>query len=142
MKLTYWKQRGMRAIVAASLLLLPQIASARDGYERNSYYNGAYQSDPNYDSGYAYGQPRVDYAKGGYHSGYAAERYRYNYGRDYGYYSRRSPGKSAAIVGGSAAAGAVVGALAGGGKGAAVGAIVGGLGGVIFDQATKHRHRY
>ncbi|HTD24359.1 MAG TPA: hypothetical protein VK738_17005 [Terriglobales bacterium] len=54
------------------------------------------------------------------------------------YQQHRSLGKSVLIVGGSAAAGAGIGALAGGGKGAGIGAIVGGLGGLIFDRATAH----
>jgi hypothetical protein len=52
----------------------------------------------------------------------------------------RSVGQSALIVGGSAAAGAGIGALAGGGKGAGIGAIAGGLGGFIYDRLTAN-HR-
>ena len=48
----------------------------------------------------------------------------------------RSKAKSAAIIGGSAAAGAAIGAMAGGGKGAAIGAITGGAGGLVYDQVT------
>jgi PBP1b-binding outer membrane lipoprotein LpoB len=51
----------------------------------------------------------------------------------------RSKKKSAAIVGGSAAAGAAIGALAGGGKGAAIGAIAGGAGGLIYDRKTAKK---
>ena len=51
----------------------------------------------------------------------------------------RSKKKSAAIIGGSAAAGAAVGALAGGGKGAAIGAIAGGVGGLIYDRKTAKK---
>jgi hypothetical protein len=47
---------------------------------------------------------------------------------------------SAAIVGGSAAGGAAIGALAGGGKGAAIGALAGGAGGFIYDRLTRNRH--
>jgi len=47
---------------------------------------------------------------------------------------------SAAIVGGSAAGGALIGALAGGGEGAAIGALAGGGGGLIYDRAT-HKKR-
>lgn len=46
---------------------------------------------------------------------------------------------SAAIVGGSAGAGAAIGALAGGGKGAAIGALAGGAGGFIYDRLTRNR---
>ncbi|GAB4371323.1 MAG: hypothetical protein OHK0021_13940 [Bryobacter sp.] len=48
----------------------------------------------------------------------------------------RSVGKSAAIVAGSAGAGAAIGALAGGGKGAAIGAISGGTAGFVYDRVT------
>lgn len=50
--------------------------------------------------------------------------------------TKRSTKKSVAIVGGSAAAGAAIGALAGGGKGAAIGAIAGGAGGLVYDRTT------
>lgn len=51
----------------------------------------------------------------------------------------RSTGKSVAIVGGSAGAGAAIGALAGGGKGAALGAVTGGTAGFIYDRLTHNR---
>ena len=51
----------------------------------------------------------------------------------------RSKAKSAAIIGGSAAGGAAIGALAGGGKGAAIGALVGGGGGLIYDRKTHKK---
>jgi hypothetical protein len=50
----------------------------------------------------------------------------------------RSTGKSVLIVGGSAAAGAGIGALAGGKKGAAIGALSGGVAGLIYDRMTAH----
>jgi len=46
---------------------------------------------------------------------------------------------SAAIVGGSAGAGAAIGALAGGGKGAGIGALSGGAAGLIYDRLTHKR---
>ena len=52
----------------------------------------------------------------------------------------RSFGHSAAIVGGSAGAGAAIGAIAGGGKGAGIGALAGGAGGFIYDRLT-HKKR-
>ena len=48
----------------------------------------------------------------------------------------RSTGKSAAIIAGSAGAGAAIGAIAKGGKGAAIGAIAGGVAGLIYDRLT------
>ena len=50
----------------------------------------------------------------------------------------RSLGKSVMIVAGSSAAGAGIGALAGGKKGAGIGAIAGGLGGFIYDRVTAN----
>ena len=47
--------------------------------------------------------------------------------------------KSAAIIGGSTAAGAGVGALLGGGSGAKKGAVVGLVGSVVYDIATRSR---
>jgi hypothetical protein len=48
---------------------------------------------------------------------------------------------SAAIVGGSAGAGAVIGALAGGGKGAGIGALAGGGAGLVYDRLTHKKTR-
>jgi uncharacterized protein YcfJ len=60
----------------------------------------------------------------------------------HGYYDRDNhAGRSAAIIGGSAAAGAVIGAAAGHGQGAAIGAIIGGIGGFIADQSVRHHDR-
>jgi hypothetical protein len=52
---------------------------------------------------------------------------------------RRSAGKSAAIIAGSAGAGAAIGGMTGGGKGAAIGAIVGGVAGTVYDRSTYKR---
>jgi uncharacterized protein YcfJ len=46
---------------------------------------------------------------------------------------------SAAIVGGGAAGGALIGALAGGGKGAAIGAVAGGASGLVYDRLTHEK---
>ncbi len=57
------------------------------------------------------------------------------------YVTNRKFSHSAAIVGGSAAAGAAIGALAGGGKGAAIGALAGGGGGFVYDRLTHKKVR-
>ncbi len=49
--------------------------------------------------------------------------------------------RTAKIVGGSAGAGALVGALVGGGKGAAAGAVVGGGAGYVYDRKTRKNKR-
>jgi hypothetical protein len=66
--------------------------------------------------------------------------YRTSHGRRRYVVVRKRPlSHSAAIVGGSAAGGALIGALAGGGKGAAIGALAGGGGGLIYDRATHKK---
>lgn len=50
---------------------------------------------------------------------------------------QRSWEKEVLIIGGSAGAGAAVGALTGGKKGAGIGAAAGGIGGLIYDLATR-----
>ena len=52
---------------------------------------------------------------------------------------RRSWEKEALIIGGSAAAGAGIGAVAGGGKGAGIGAASGGVAGLIYDLTTRNK---
>ncbi len=52
----------------------------------------------------------------------------------------RSTEKSALIVGGSAAGGAAIGAVAAGGKGAALGALSGGAAGFVYDRLTHNHH--
>src|SRR4051812_49157324 len=60
-----------------------------------------------------------------------------------GYYDDRGhEGRTAAIIGGSAAAGALIGSAAGQGKGAAIGAVIGGIAGAAASAAADHHHRY
>jgi hypothetical protein len=147
-----WTRTVLAVLVAASLLGLPQIASGGDRCARRSYDYGrdnrVYYDGQDYSYGYrdyagAYGgyYPNTTYRNSGYRNdgyygdyGYRDNRY---YGDGYGYYGNRAAGRSAAIIGGSAATGAIIGGLAGGGKGAAIGAAVDGIGGLIFDRSTR-----
>ena len=52
---------------------------------------------------------------------------------------KRSLKKEALIIGGSAGAGAAIGAVAGGKKGAAIGAVSGGIAGLVYDLATRNK---
>ena len=140
-----WLGRGLVALVAAVVLGAPQFAEARQRCDsqgnsrRNAQdyrYNGSRGNYQN--SGYGYDRYR--------NSGYGYNNSGYNdngyYNDGYGAYQEpRSAGKSAAIIGGSAAAGAVVGGLSGGKKGAIIGAAVGGVGGLIYDRATRNGDR-
>jgi hypothetical protein len=51
----------------------------------------------------------------------------------------RSWEREVLIVGGSAGAGAAIGAVAGGKKGAGIGALSGGLAGLVYDMATRNK---
>ena len=53
--------------------------------------------------------------------------------------NKRSWEKEALIIGGSAGAGTVIGAVAGGKKGAGIGAAAGGVGGLIYDLITRDK---
>jgi hypothetical protein len=53
--------------------------------------------------------------------------------------NQRSLKKEVLIVGGSAGAGAAIGALAGGGKGAGIGALSGGVAGLVYDLTTRNK---
>jgi hypothetical protein len=53
--------------------------------------------------------------------------------------NKRSWEKEALIIGGSAGAGTVIGAVAGGKKGAGIGAVAGGVGGLIYDVITRDK---
>ncbi len=54
-------------------------------------------------------------------------------------HQKRSLEREALIVGGSAGAGAAIGAIAGGGKGAGIGALSGGIAGLVYDLATRNK---
>jgi hypothetical protein len=82
-----------------------------------------------------------DYDRGAWGGDYAPRYYAngYAYPTDGYYYGESHDGRAAAIIGGSAAAGAVLGAAAGhSGESAVVGAVVGGIAGAIANQATHH----
>jgi hypothetical protein len=112
----------------------------------------SYQYEPQYEP--AYQQPQA-WDRGSYREGnsyYQNDRYRENERfsqndryRDGGYRleGRRPFDHSAAIVGGGAAVGAIIGGLAGNGKGAAIGALSGGAAGLIYNRLIRqHAGRY
>ena len=155
-------RNGLAGLLTLSLLGAPQMLSAREGWKQDSgasrYDNRSASHDDNrgasnYDNrGAQYYDSRgaQSYNNRGVPSYYANDN-RYGYGqrydgyRDLGYdryREHRSAGESAAIIGGSAGAGALFGAIAGGGKGAAIGALIGGIGGLIVDSATRDQHRH
>lgn len=109
----------------------------RDGSDRSAYV------DNNRHERYSQEYDHQRYS-GGYDNDRRDDRYRGD--SDYGYSDRgyqtyrHSGGRSAAIIGGSAAAGAAIGAAAGHGQGAVIGAFAGGITGFIIDQATREHH--
>jgi hypothetical protein len=133
-----WRLRsGLTTLVAVTLFSMPQLGLARQRCDNQ----GSYSQNYRYRDGY-----RNDTYR---NNNYSRDRYNNSAYRDSGYYddgygdyrSTRSAGKSAAIIGGSAAAGAVLGGLTGGKKGAIIGAAVGGVGGLIYDRTTKDNQR-
>ncbi len=131
-----WTRWATTAALALATVGAP-LASARD---RCNQDYGRYQSSyTRYDNrGYGANYANSDYRYRNSNYGYRT----YDDGRCRGYNEPRSAGTSAAIIGGSAAAGAVIGALAGDGKGAIIGGVAGAIGGVVVDQATKPRNNY
>ena len=131
------------ALLATGVVSVPQVAMARDHHDRyrSEDYNNSgayYGSNSGYRSrGYSNSAP---YAYGNSSYGYRSSDQYYNGNNGYYYGEPRSAGQSAAIIAGSAGAGAAVGALAGGTKGALIGAAVGGVGGLIYDRTTRNNN--
>ncbi len=119
-----------------AMVLAPAASFAQDRYcdRGQQEYRPNFPVDERYygrDNGY-YDQRNSDYAPRD-----------YNYNRDrngYGYSNRDRWGRSAAYIGGGAAAGAALGAIIGHGKGAGVGAIAGGLGGYLYKKHNDRRY--
>jgi len=148
-----WMITGLATLMAVSLLGAPKLAAAERCSNARDYYisrnnHGSYDRQDFRGYGYRgdsrdYRYQSSDYRNDAYrnrsyrNSGYSDTGY-----YDDGYRSTRSAGKSAAIIGGSAAAGAAIGGLTGGVKGAAIGAAVGGVGGLIYDRATRNGNRW
>jgi len=66
----------------------------------------------------------------------------YRYRSNYGYVKHRRHMKTAKRVGIGAGGGAVVGALAAGGKGAAIGGVAGAGAGLLYDRHKKRHGHY
>lgn len=150
-RIRIWTRTTAASFVAVALLGVPQFAAAEQC--RNSRYGGdreaRYSRNRDYrDNGanYANSYNGGRYGYSDYNGPYRSNDSRYNsysdyYGND-GYYNQpRSAGQSAAIIGGSAAAGAVVGGLTKGMKGAIIGGAIGGAGGLIYDRVTRNNSR-
>jgi hypothetical protein len=139
---------AMIALLGLSLFAAPDIASADDdrgrcdrrgrGNAYGHYKNRGYQDARYRDNRVVYGNPYRGNAPV-----YRDDRYRDGryYDNGYRYQQPRSTGTSAAIIGGTAAAGAGVGAVLGGWKGAVIGGTAGAGAGVIYDQATRDGRR-
>jgi hypothetical protein len=146
-----WMRTALTGLMGLLLFSAPQLAMAGEHCDRQNYSRANRNYNGDDDRGYGYRREYYqDYRERGYRdAGYRDDRYNGYYGNyrsDQGYYRdgygdyrpSRSTGKSAAIIGGSAAAGAVVGGLAGGRKGAIIGGVVGGIGGLVYDRSTKN----
>jgi hypothetical protein len=162
MKSSWFRNTIVTSVLAALMACLIPVSAAAQERDRNTndspYYSqpqdDSYRSHDDSNRGRARDDSyrRNDDSYRGQDGSYRAQRPRQDqgyyrepsYSQPYGrpaFQQHRSVGKSVLIVGGSAAAGAGIGALAGGGKGAGIGAIVGGLGGFIYDRATaNHNH--
>jgi hypothetical protein len=138
-----WNAIASITLLAVGLVAVPQSASARDHHRKNDYRTerNARYSDRYDDNGSAY-RSRQDrqYRRGSssYDPYYRNDPYYSGDDRYYGYSEPRSTGKSAAIIGGGAAAGAAVGAVTGGTKGAIIGGAIGAAGGLIYDRTTRN----
>jgi hypothetical protein len=125
------------AVLSISSLAIPQFASAgQDRHHDSGYYQNSYS-----DNGRYYHRGGDD--RDGYHGdrdGYRGDRGYYGggYGDHYYYDRDHHAGRSAAIIGGSAVAGAAIGGAAGRGQGAAIGAVIGGVAGIVANQAVRH----
>jgi hypothetical protein len=103
--------------------------SDRRGYDRRDYDRGS-----GYNRGYSYGYAEAPVYEPA--PVYGGPVY------DDGYYRRSHNGRTAAIIGGSAAAGALIGAAAGHGQGAVIGAVIGGIAGAAASAAANHHDRH
>jgi Ni/Co efflux regulator RcnB len=101
----------------------------RSNYDRSNYDRHDYDRGSRYDRGYSYGYAGAPvYSEPVYDDGYQ--------------YRRTHNGRTAAIIGGSAAGGALIGAAAGHGQGAVIGAVIGAVAGAAVSAAADHHDRY
>ena len=145
------KVKAMAAsLMLAGTLSMPTIASAEHRHSNHCRHRAGYVVNDGYARGYNSGYGR-GYGRGyerGYGRGYRRGYDRPVVYREYrparrAYYERaphrRSRGRSALVIAGSAATGAGIGGAVRGGKGALIGAAIGGGAASIYEGARRRR---
>ncbi len=130
----------MKRFLTTSFALLTMVLAPLASFGRDW---GSGHDEQDDQSSYAV-QDRYDRSGNKYYNqrnAYGTPRDNYNYERNgYGYSNRDRWGRSAAYVGGGAAAGAAIGAIIGHGKGAAIGALAGSAGGYLYKKHNDRRY--
>jgi len=129
----------MKRILIGSLALFAMVIAPAASFAQDRYGE---RGGRGYQSNYPV-QDRYYGGDNGYYDHRNSYNREYNYNRDrngYGYANRDRWGRSAAYVGGGAAAGAALGAIIGNGKGAAIGALAGGVGGYLVKKHNDRRY--